>query len=312
MLDFHTFAKAVRRRPGFALLPLFENGFFDKMPDEKYLCLEYRALTGKKLDVVCPESFNEKIAWLKLNDHNPLYKKLADKYMVRDFVSNVIGEKWLVPLLGVWKSPDQVDLSSLPQRFVLKCTQGYSGVVICRDKATFDCNEAVKKLEKAYSCDYFSRAREWVYKNPVPRIIAETYVDDGNCVPADYKFMCFNGKVGIVCVSRAVNAAHAGAGCVSFFYPDGSKAPFKRSDYPEFPGDEVLPQSYLAMYEAAERLACASGAPFVRVDFYDVAGKPYFSEFTFYPCGGTMFLDPAGYDLALGELLVLPKEGSAS
>ena len=309
MLDRKTFANAVRKRPSFALLPLFENGFFDNMSDEKYLRLQYWALTGKRLNLAHPEGFNEKIAWLKLHDHKPLYKAMADKYLARNFVSSVIGENWLVPLLGVWESADQIGYDALPERFVLKCTHGYGGTAICRDKTAFDCKAATSKLASMLRADFFGRAREWAYKNPTPRIVAEAYIDDGGDVPADYKFMCFNGKVCIVCISRAVNAAHAGAGCVSFFLPDGSRAPFKRADYPEYPGEDVMPSSYLAMYEAAEKLSSASGAPFVRVDFYEATGKPYFSEFTFYPCGGTMFLEPAEYDCALGSLLELPRLG---
>lgn len=306
MLDGKTFFKAVRERPSWLLLPLLESGLLDFLDDEPYLKLSYWAMTGKALDLKNPRTFNEKIAWIKINDRKPLYRVMADKLLVRDFVAEHVGEEWLVPLVGSWDDPELISLEDLPDAFVLKCSAGYGSTFICRDRESFDFAAAKAGLSKALATDYFSRGREWAYKRYEPRVIAEEFVDDaGGERPADYKFMCMNGRVKLVCVSRGLGNFEKGS--VSFFFPDGSRAPFKRLDYPDYPGEDPLPPSCADMIEAAEKLASAADAPFVRVDFYDVGGRPYFSEFTFYPCGGTMFLDPPEYDGVLGAMLDLPE-----
>lgn len=306
MLDKKTFWTAVRKRPSWLLLPVLESGLLDFLGDAPYLKLSYWAMTGKTLDVKNPRTFNEKIAWIKLNDRKPVYRIMADKLLARDFVAEHVGGEWLVPLVGSWDAPEDISLDELPERFVLKCSAGYGSTFICRDKASFDFEPAKAGLSKALRTDYFSRGREWAYKRYEPRIIAEEFVDDeGGERPADYKFMCMNGKVKLVCISRGLGDFDTGS--VSFFFPDGSRAPFKRLDYPDYPGESPLPPSYADMVQAAEALASAAEAPFLRVDFYDMGGRPYFSEFTFYPCGGTMFLDPPESDAVLGLMLDLPE-----
>lgn len=306
MLDRKTFFRAVADRPSWLLLPLFEAGFFSFLKDERYLQLQYKMLTGKKLHLHPPKTFNEKIAWLKLNDRKPLYQMLADKYRVRSFIQENLGEEWLIPLLGVWSDEEQVDFETLPEKFVLKCSHGYGGAVICKNKAELNAGEAKSKIRKTLNTEFFGRGKEWAYKDAIPLVIAEKFMDDnGGERPADYKFMCFNGKVKFFCVSRGLGDFSTGS--VSFFYPDGSRAPFKREDYPEYEGINILPKSFENMKAAAEKLAAKAHAPFIRVDFYEVAGHPYFSEFTFYPCGGTIFFEPPEYDLVLGKLLQLPK-----
>lgn len=296
------FWNAVRKRPICILIPLFETNLLRWMPDEIYLKLEYRVLTGKKLHLNPPVTFNEKIQWLKLHDRKPIYRKLADKYQNRKFVKENIGEEYLVPLLGVWENAEEIDFETLPHRFVLKCTQGYGGMVICHDKSKLDIEQVKKSLNRTLATDFYPRGREWAYGRTEPKIIAEKMIDDGGGTrPADYKFMCMNGKVRCVCVSRSLGDEKKG--CVSFFQPDGRRAPFKRVDYPEYPVENPMPACFEEMKEAAEKLAQSSGAPFIRVDFYEMNEKAYFSEFTFYPCGGTMFLDPPEYDEILGKYL---------
>lgn len=304
MVDPKTFTKAVLERPALLLLPALEGGLFDWMGDESYLRFAYHVITGGTLRLDSPQTFNEKIAWLKLHDRQTLYLDLADKLRVRGYVSRWLGDEWLVPLLGTWSDARDIDFDVLPKSFVLKCTNGYGGTVIRREGADFDRDVARSVLAKTLATDFFGRAREWAYRDDDPRIIAEAYVDDGGARPADYKFMCFNGRVGLVCISRGLGDFETGS--VSFFLPDGTRAPFKRKDYPDYPGDVILPKSYARMYDAAEKLVSRIGAPFVRVDFYETQGRPLFSEFTFYPCGGTIFFDPPEYDLAVGSLLELP------
>lgn len=301
MISKKDYIQAVRKRPLCLFLPLFETNLLKWIPDERYLKMEYRVITGKKLNLHPPVTFNEKIQWLKLHDRNPLYRDLTDKYRNRKFVEKYIGEKYLVPLLGVWDRAEEIDFDSLPNRFALKCTHGYGGIVLCRDKKSLDVKKAREKLNRALDTDFYPRGREWAYGNAAPKIIAERFIDDGGGArPADYKFLCMNGKVRCVCISRSLGDEE---GCVSFFDPKGERLPFKRVDYPDYPKDQPLPASFQEMKEAAEILAKASQGPFIRVDFYEMQTNIYFSEFTFYPCGGTMFLDPPEYDKVLGEQL---------
>lgn len=309
MLEAGAFARAVRQRPSYLLLPLIESGLLGFVPDRYYLPFCYRVLTGKTLNLRHPKTFNEKIAWLKINDRDPLYQALADKYRARAFVQKWMGEQWLIPLLGVWDSPDSIDFEALPDRFVLKCSRGYGGVVACRDKDSFDVSAARETLRCTQKTDFYTRAREWAYGEKESCIIAEELIEPSvHGDPIDFKFMCMNGHVTLICASRSVSASHAKTGELSFFFPDGSLAPFRRADYPALRGGWPAPESFREMYDAAERMAQRIDAPFVRIDFYDDGGIPRFSEFTFYPCGGTMVLDPEEYDIALGGLLRLPGE----
>lgn len=304
MLEKKEFWRAVRKRPAWLLLPFFESGLLNSVRDDRYLKLQYWAYTGKKLHLNPPVTFNEKIAWLKMHDRRDIYRILADKYAVRQFVEKYLDETWLVPLLGVWDSVEAINLDDLPDAFVMKCTHGYGGTVLCRDKRTLDFEKTKMDLKKVMNTDFYGRSREWAYYQPKPKVIAEALIDDGGgSRPADYKFMCFNGKIEFICISRGLGDFSRGA--VSFYYPDGSPAPFKRKDYPNYPEEQGMPQYFETMKRAAELLAEAADVPFVRIDFYEAKGKVYFSEFTFYPCGGTMFLDPPQYDGMLGNLLQL-------
>ena len=206
VLDWKTWMQAMAKRPAWIFLPLFESGLLAWMPDEMYLKWEYHALTGKRLKLNPPETFNEKIAWLKLHDRRPVYQMLADKYQVRPFIQKHLGEEWLIPLAGVWDSPEEIDFDSLPGQFVLKCSHGYGSTILCRDKGELDQEEIRRTFRKCMKTDYYTRSREWAYRDAKPRIIAEALVDDrGGERPADYKFMCFNGKVKYICISRGLD-----------------------------------------------------------------------------------------------------------
>ena len=149
---------------------------------------------GKKLNLKNPQTFNEKLQWLKLYDRKPIYTTMVDKYEVKQFVANIIGEEYIIPTLGVWNSFDDIDFDSLPDRFVLKTTHDSGGVVICSDKRKLDLDTARKKLTKSLKNNFYYQGREWPYKNVKPRIIAEKYViDDITGELRDYKFFCFDG-----------------------------------------------------------------------------------------------------------------------
>lgn len=258
---------------------------------------------GYRLNLKNPKTFNEKINWLKIYNKNPLYPSLVDKSTVKDYVAKKIGEEYVIPTYGVWDSFDEIDFDSLPDQFVLKSTNGGggTGVVICRDKAKLDKIETKKVLLKSMQTDG-KLGREWPYQYIKPRIIAEKLISDKseNGDLKDYKFMCFNGSVkcSFVCTRRG-----SGEGLrVTFFDRDWNKMPFERDHLSEdIPISK--PQNYEEMVSLAEKLA--EGNPFVRVDLYEVDGKSYFGELTYYPGCGFEKFQPKTWDAKLGELLQL-------
>lgn len=151
---------------------------FKVLPDKMYLKICYKLATGKKLDLKNPQTFNEKLQWLKLYDRKPEYTRMVDKYEAKKYVAEKIGEEYIIPTLGVWDHFDEIDFDSLPDQFVLKCTHDSGGLVIVRDKAKLDKVAAKQKIEKSLKRNYYYSGREWPYKDVKPRIIAEKYMED--------------------------------------------------------------------------------------------------------------------------------------
>ncbi|MDY2699365.1 MAG: ATP-grasp fold amidoligase family protein [Lachnospiraceae bacterium] len=270
------------------------------IPDKIYLKMMYQVNMGKKLNLKNPVCYNEKLNWLKLYDRKDIYTKMADKYAVREIISQRLGEEYLIPLLGVWEHVEDIDFSKLPNQFVLKCTHDSESVIICRDKSLFDEKAAVKKLSEAMKRNYYYYSREWTYKNIKPRIIAEKYMEDSvDGELRDYKFFCFDGipKAMFVATDR-------GKGETKFDYFDVN---FKHLDliqhYPNATQPIRKPVNYDKMLEFSKILS--KDIPHVRVDFYEVDGKLYFGELTFYHFGGYMPFEPESWDIVFGEWLKL-------
>lgn len=279
-------------------------GLLDFLSDEKYLEKMYLAYMGKKLDLSNPRTFNEKINWLKVHDRNPLYTKMVDKYEAKMIVDEILGPGHTIDTLGVWNTVEEVDFDSLPNQFVLKCTHDSGGLSICRDKLSFNREEAIKKLKYSLNRKFYKMFREWAYKDVKPRIIAETYMEDGSGNSlTDYKFFVFNGKAEMLYVSQGMED-HSTAQ-MSFFDLGGGILPFYRKDYKPFKDNLILPPSFEDMINISEKMAKYIGADFVRIDLYDINGKIYFSEATFYPNGGLIPFYPEEWDLKLGEMLKL-------
>lgn len=273
------------------------------LPDQIYLKASYRARLYKRMNFEKPESFNEKLQWLKLFDRNPLYTKLADKYEVRDYIGEKIGRQYLIPLIGVYDTFDDIDFEQLPDKFVLKCTHDSGGVVICNNKNEFNLLEAKMKITKSLRRNYYYLSREWPYKNIRPRIICEKYmVDEIGTELKDYKFMCFNGKA--KCLFVGLNRNSPTGLNVDFYDMDWNPMPFKRH-YPKSGTIIPKPKTFDKMVEFAEKLS--KNIPFVRVDFYEVNGQLYFGELTFYPGSGYEEFTPEFYDYKLGGWLKLPE-----
>ena len=264
----------------------------------------YKKLLQKKLNLRNPITFNEKLQWLKLYDRNPKYTMMVDKYEAKKYVSSKIGEKHVIPTLGVWDSFDDIDFDKLPSQFVLKCTHDSGGMIICNDRDNFDRNTAKHKIEASLASNYFWIGREWPYKHVKPRIIAEQYIAPytGNEGLDDYKLFCFAGeaKIVLVCKNRFSEVGLS----EDFFDLDWNHLDIKRPKHPNASIEIQRPKSLSVMIKYAEILS--KGIPFIRVDFYDVGGYVYFGELTFFPASGFEQFIPIDWDNKLGAMISLP------
>lgn len=253
------------------------------MDDKTYLKLVYRGHFGKKLNLEHPVTFNEKLQWLKLYNRKPEYTVMVDKVQAKEYVANIIGEEHIIPTLGVWDDPDEIDFDKLPDQFVLKCNHNSGiGLCICKDKSKLDIEKAKADLRKGLKEDFYLMGREWPYKNVPRKILAEKYmVDESGEDLKDYKVMCFNGKVqcSFVCMERFSEDGMK----INFYDREWKRLPFKRV-YPNSEHDVPKPTGYTQMLELAEKLS--ANLPFVRADFYEINGNLYFGELTFYPGTG--------------------------
>ena len=272
------------------------------LPDYIFLQIKYRYKFNKKLDLKKPQTFNEKLQWLKLYDRNPEYTKMVDKYEAKKYVANIIGEEYIIPTLGVYDKFEDINFATLPNQFVIKCTHDSGGLVICKDKTSFNIKEARKKINISLRNTYYNYGREWPYKNVKPRIIIEKYmVDESKKELKDYKFFCFNGEPKLLFVAKDRPFA------TKFNYYDMNfkKLPFKQH-YENFNDYIEKPKGFEKMIELSKKLS--KDIPHVRVDFYDINGKVYFGELTFYHFSGFEKFEPEEWDKILGDMLELPKE----
>lgn len=274
-------------------------------PDKLYLRLFYFLQMGKRLDIENPKTFNEKLQWLKLYNRKPEYTKMVDKCAVKEYVASKIGKEYIIPTLGVWESPEEINWDTLPKQFVLKTTHGGGGcgVIVCKDKSTFDINKAAKILKKSLRSDIYVNLREWPYKNVHKRIIVDKYmVDESGVELKDYKFFCFNGRVQCYKVDFDRFISHR----ANYYNRESQLLPF---------GEVASPADYSRVYEKPINIdkmiqlaeVLAKDIPFARIDFYNINGKIYFGEITFFPAGGVGKFEPEEWDMRLGSLLVLPK-----
>jgi len=275
------------------------------MSDKCYLKWMYSAMMGTKLNLEDPKTFNEKLQWLKLYNRNPEYCKLVDKYDVKSYISNLIGDEYIIPTLGIYDSFDDIDFNALPNQFVLKCTHDSGSTVICRDKATFDFEKTKAKLTKKLKSNLFWHTREWPYKNIKPRIIAEQYMEDVKTSELrDYKFFCFNGEVKALFV--ATERQKKGEEVkFDFFDTEFNRLELKQG-HPNAKQCPQKPECFDEMKRLAEKLS--QGIPHVRVDFYEVNGKIYFGELTFFHFAGIVPFEPQEWDYKFGEWIKLPNK----
>ncbi len=275
------------------------------IPDKKFLEIKYKLETGKKLDLENPETFQQKIQWLKLYDRRSEYIKMVDKLAVKEYVASIIGKKYIIPTIGVWDNFEDIDFSKLPEKFVLKTTHGGGscGVVICKDKALFNIEEARNKINSSLSSDIYKNMREWPYKKVQKRIIAEKFIEFPNKEDlTDYKFFCFNGNPKFIQVIQDRKSKET----IDFFDLDWNHQEFvglnrKCQNALNIPDK---PKNLSEMIEISEKLS--KDKIFVRVDLYNINGQIYFGEITFYPTSGFGSFSPEEWNLRLGKLIELP------
>ena len=275
---------------------------FNHFSDEVYLKMLFFLTFHKKIDLLNPKTFNEKMQWLKLYDRKDTYNKMVDKSEAKKYVSSIIGEEYIIPTIGIYDNFDDIDFKNMPNQFVIKCTHDSGNVVICKNKDTFDLRRARKKINKSLKKNYYYVSREWPYKNVKPQIIVENYMEDNNNSDLiDYKFYCFNGEPKYLYVSQGLSNHDTAK--IDFFDMNFKKAPFGRKDFKHY---DVLPKrpfNFEKMKILARKLS--NNIPFIRVDFYEINNNIYFSELTFTPCGGFMIFVPKEWDKKLGNLISL-------
>lgn len=276
-----------------------------ELPDEEFITLQYHlAMKGKYLDLQNPVTYNEKLQWLKLYDHRPEYHLLVDKYEVKKYVAEKIGEKYVIPTLGVWERFDEIDFEALPNQFVLKCTHDCGSIVICKNKEEFNIQEAKFKIEKAQKSDFYLRTREWVYKDIAPRILAEPYMEDAETKELrDYKFFMFDGQAKAIFIAQD-RCDETEETKFDFYDMDFNHLNFTNG-HPNASVMHTKPKVFEKMRMLAEHLS--ENIPHVRVDFYIVNGKIYFGELTFYHWGGLVPFEPEKWDYIFGEWINLPR-----
>lgn len=307
MSKLQTFKKLLKHDKRQILVAVYNNivhtGITKILPDETYLKLTHRIRFGENLHLDNPTTFNEKLQWLKLYDHNPDYVKMVDKVLVKEYVASIIGEDYIIPTLGVYDSFDEIDFDNLPNQFVLKCNHDSGSIIICRDKSKLDIDKARKKLTKSLKTDAFYWGREWPYKMVNRKILAEAYMEDDDAEELkDYKLMTFNGKV--KCSFVGSERFSEDGLKITFFDTDWKVMPFERH-YPKSKLDIKKPLNYDQMVVMAEKLS--TNIPFARIDFYEVGGKAYFGEITLFPGSGWEEFTPSEWDKTLGSWLKLPK-----
>lgn len=288
--------------PSLILLYLDQKGCI-RLNDEKYLKLLYQSKFDKKLEIDNPKTFNEKLQWLKLYDRKDIYTKMVDKYEVKEYVKNIIGEEYIIPTIGVYNKFEEIDFDKLPNQFVIKCTHDSGSTIVCKDKSKLNINKTKNEIERCLNTNFFYAFREWPYKNIKPKILIENYMEDKATKELrDYKFFCFEGKVKFFKIDFNRNINHQ----ANYFDENGILQKFGEVICPpDYRKKLEMPTNLKSMIELSEKLS--KNFLFLRVDFYESNGKIYFGELTFYPSAGFGKFEPEEWDKKLGDLINIDK-----
>ncbi len=292
---------------------LAKAGFYNYLSDRDYIEKQYRVRMGHSPNLDDPQLFSEKLQWLKLHDHNPLYTQLVDKYRVRDYIAEKVGEEYLIPLLGVWDDPDEIDFDALPDQFVLKCNHNSgTGMCICRDKSKLNIDAVKKGLRKGLRENFYKRCREWPYKDVPRKIIAEKLMPyaPGKSGLDDYRFFCFHGEPKLIYVYQTASLTAKNKPSVlsrDIFDINWKHLPFRQKSG-NAPTEPLPPINLNKMIELSKCLS--ENLTFLRVDFYEIQGKVYIGELTLYPFGGFVPFDPVKWDREIGTWITLPSSNA--
>lgn len=271
--------------------------------DENYVKWKYYLNFRKKLHLDNPQTYNEKLQWLKLHDQHEEYAQMVDKYEAKKYVASIIGEEYIIPTYGVYDAFEEIDFASLPQQFVLKCTHNSGGVFVCKDKAVFDVEGARKQVNKWLKKNPYWKNREYPYKNVKPRIIIEQYMEDESGYELkDYKFFCFDGTAKYIFVASDRGKDDEETK-FDFYDIEWNLLPFTNG-HPNSNKMMKKPENYDKMVEISEKLSL--GIPHVRVDLYNINGRIYFGELTFFHWSGLVPFVPEEWDYKFGSWLTLP------
>lgn len=273
------------------------------LPDKWYLFFRFKNRVGYWPHLNHPRTFNEKLQWLKLNDRHAEYTKMVDKIDAKKYVASIIGDKYIIPTLGVWNSVDEIEWDKLPNQFVIKVSSDSGGIVVCKDKQKLDIEKAKEKLTNGWGKNYYVHNKEYPYRDLTPRIIAEEYKEDESGYELrDYKIFCFNGEPKILFV--ASDRQKAGEDTkFDFFDLNWNHLPFTNG-HPNSKEFIAKPKNFEEMLEIAKKLSV--GIPQVRIDLYNCNGQIYFGEITFFHWSGMTAFDPIEWDFKLGKMIKLP------
>ena len=271
------------------------------MSDRYFIKVFWRQMMGYSLDLEHPMTFNEKIQWMKLNDHNPRYPDLIDKLKVKEWVKEIIGVQYIIPTLAVYDTPNGITLEDLPDQFVLKCNHDSGGIVICKDKSAFDLDKAKQILWKSFNRNFYEEYREWPYSMIEKKVFAESYIIDSKSQDLpDYKLFTFGGVPHYMFIATGRQSGEEVQ--FDFFDMDLNRLKVKNV-HPNNPGEVLPPKTFGIMKELAAKLSAEFKQ--VRIDFYEADGACYFGEMTFFHGAGFMPFEPFSFDKEMGELWVL-------
>lgn len=297
--------KTFIENPQYFITSLAAKGWLDWVPDSLYLKLLYRVIMGRRLNLRNPKEYNEKLQWLKLNDRKPEYAIMVDKYEVRGYIAELLGEQYLISCLGIYDSIEDIDIDALPDRFVLKCTHDSGSVEICKDKSLFDMESAKQRLNQAMKRNYYATYREWPYKDVKPRIIAEGYLEGDEGDLKDYKVMCFNGEAKIIEVHE--NRFVEGKVHTQTFYDrEWNIVPLTQVETVTVDRPGERPRQLDEILRLSELIA--KDMYHVRIDWYIEGDKIYFGEITFFDGSGFESFSTPEMERMLGDMIKLPEK----
>ncbi|RXQ93857.1 glycosyltransferase [Ancylomarina salipaludis] len=268
-------------------------------PDRLFCTITFLLKNRRLPDLNKPVYFNDKLLWLKLNRRDPIQNVIVDKFAVRNYIKEKIGEEYLIPLIGLYNNFEGINFDELPNKFVLKITNGSQNNIVCTDKSELDWIKVSNQVNKWLNINYYKRTREWQYKDVKAQIIIEHYLDDPSGDLCDYKFYCFNGEPKFIQIDSARFASHKR----DFYNIDFNEKLKYKMTYPNSDSQLIKPDNYKQMVSIAKRLS--NNFEYLRVDLYNVKGKVYFGELTLYPdnCNGRIESKLSEYEI--GSLLIL-------